>query len=128
MMTSPKPLRSLTLVAVLLAYRTAFAAPPPPPPGARVLTLDECIAAALASNVDAQSSELEIHAANEARKGVRNEYLPRVRADGNVEQWDSAFTLPFALPGASGPVPVLTVRDAFTWTGSVSLIQPITGI
>jgi outer membrane protein TolC len=128
MMTSRRLLPTLTLFAGLAASRVAMAEPPAPPPGARVLTLDECISAALSRNVDAQSSEVEIQAAEATRKGVRGEFLPRVRADGNVEQWDSAFTLPFAIPGSSGPVPVLTVRDAFTWTASASVIQPITGL
>jgi outer membrane protein len=83
---------------------------------------------ALASNVEARTSDLEVNAAEASRTGSRGELLPHVRAEGAIQQWNSAFEMPFALPGTTGPAPVLTVRDAFTWTGSVSVFQPITGL
>lgn len=99
-----------------------------PAPRARVLTLDECIALALSGNVDARSSELDVAAAESAHTGSRGELLPKLRAEGNVLQWNSSFELPFAIPGAPGPAPTLTVRDAFTWTAGATIAQPLTGL
>jgi outer membrane protein TolC len=135
-MNPSKTIRSLVTAAVFasLAGFAAHASAEPAvslasaPPGTRVLTLDDCIATALAGNVDARSTDADVRVAESARTGSRGELLPRLHADGAVQQWDSAFALPFALPGVAGPAPVLTVRDAFTWTGSVSVIQPITGL
>jgi outer membrane protein len=123
---SAKRVRSLsvaaTLATLVLASRRASAE------DARVLTLDDCVATAVAGNVEARSSALDVGAAESTRTGARSELLPRLRADGSLQQWDSAFELPFALPGAAGPPPVLTVRDAFTWSAGASIIQPITGL
>lgn len=130
--------RSVRAAAVVSIFALRASAQPAPatvaPPAhatdesARVMTLDECITTALNDNVEARSSALEVDAAKAARAGARGELLPRLKAEGALQQWNQAFELPFALPGLAGPPPVLTVRDAFTWTGSVSVIQPITGL
>jgi outer membrane protein TolC len=83
---------------------------------------------ALRDNPESRSSEVEIEGAKETRSGVRGHLLPSLRAEGHVQQWNSAFELPFALPGTPGPPPVLTVRDAFTWDATVSVMQPVTGL
>lgn len=118
-----KPLHVSAFAVVVLAASTSAAEPP-----ARVLSLDQCIEIALTGNVEARTSELDIAAAEAARTGTRGELLPRLRAQGAAQQWNSAFTLPFAIPGAPGPAPELTVRDAFTWTAGATLSQPLTGL
>jgi outer membrane protein TolC len=114
--------RSLLLASLTLAFSGSARAE------SRTLTLDECVSIAVARNPDVLSSAFEVEAAGASLAGVRGEFGPKVRAEGNALQWNSAFNLPFALPGATGPTPVLTVRDAFTWTASVSVIQPLNGI
>ena len=51
---------------------------------------------------------------------MRGAFGPRLQFDGNVQQWNSPFSIEF-----NGPV---NVRNAFTWTASVSVIQPITSL
>ena len=97
-------------------------------PGARVMSLDEVIATAASRNVEAKTSDVEIEGAEATRMGSRGELLPKVHLDGSIQEWNSAFALPFAIPGVPGPTPVLTVRDAFTWTFGATIIQPITGL
>lgn len=94
----------------------------------RTLSLAECVATAVQRNPDARASNFEVDAAGAQRSGVRGEFGPRVHVDAYLQQWNSAFNLPFALPGAPGPPPVLTVRDAFAWGATVSLIQPLTAL
>ena len=95
---------------------------------ARPMSLDDCIAFAATHSPDALSGDLEVEGARASEAGVRGELGPKVRVEGNVLRWNSAFNLPFALPGASGPPPVLTVRDNFTWTASASVIQPVSAL
>jgi outer membrane protein len=97
-------------------------------PATRAMSLDDCIAFAATHSPDALSGDLEIDGARASQAGVRGELGPKVRLEGNVLRWNSAFELPFALPGASGPPPVLTVRDNFTWTASASVIQPVSAL
>jgi outer membrane protein len=90
-------------------------------PQGKTYTLEQCVAIAVQHNPDAKASDAEVDAANAGRAGVRGEFGPKLRAEGNVQQWNSPFDLPF------GPQ-VFRVRDAFTWSGSVSVIQPVTSL
>ena len=91
------------------------------PAGGHVVTLDECIELALKGNVEARSAAFEVDAAEAAHTGSRGELLPKLRAEGNVQQWNSAFEIGFGEQN-------LRVREPFTWTGSVMLLQPLTGL
>jgi outer membrane protein TolC len=93
-----------------------------------MITLDDAITTATERNVEARSSEAEIVAADATHFGSRGENLPKIKLDGAIQEWNSSFDLPFKIPGASGPPPVLTVRDQFTWTFGATLTQPITGL
>ena len=97
-------------------------------PAARAMSLDDCIAFAATHSPDALTGDVDVEGARAGQAGVRGELGPKVRVEGNVLRWNSAFELPFALPGSSGPPPVLTVRDNFTWTASASVIQPVTAL
>lgn len=115
-------MKKLILGAILLVPAAAHAQEQQ----GRTVALDECIASALEKNPDAKTSELEIDAAKESKAGARGEMLPKVRADGHLQQWNGPFDLAFAL--GPGPAPSFRVRDPFTWDATVSVIQPITGL
>jgi outer membrane protein len=113
------PVPALSMFAVAVVATTAAAQPEPPAqPG--TISLKDCVGIALRENPDAQSSEFGVESAEAQRAEVRGEFGPRLQFDGNVQQWDSPFTIEF-----NGPV---KVRNAFTWTAGVSLIQPITSL
>lgn len=90
-------------------------------PTVHTMSLDECVASALSRNADALTTNLDVNAAEEARAGVKGEFFPKVRAEGSVQQWDRPFELPF------GPQ-TFRVRDAFTWSATASVSQPLTGL
>jgi outer membrane protein len=115
------PLLALSIAIVLDGRRAA--AQPAPAPGARPMALADCVAAAIRDNPDAQSSEYEVRGAEAQRAEVRGAFGPKVHVDANVQQWNSAFNIPFTL--MPGTVTNFPVRDAFTWTAGVSLIQPL---
>ncbi len=108
------PVPALSMIAVALLAGPARAESP-----ARTLSLAQCVAIALRENPDAQSTEYGVRTAEAERAEVRGAFAPRVQFDGNVQQWTSPFAIAFG--GQS-----FTVRDAFTWSAGVSLIQPIT--
>ncbi len=115
------PVPALSMIAAALIAGSAGAQPAGvQPAGARTMSLTECVAIALRENPDSQSSEFAVRGAEAQRAEVRGTFAPRVQFDGNVQQWNSPFVLNF-----NGP---LTVRNAFTWTAGVSLIQPITAL
>jgi outer membrane protein len=122
-----REVRSLAAPAVALSIAMALVGAPasaqPAPPSAsapRTMTLTDCVAVALRENPDTQSSDFQVRGAEAERAQVRGAFGPRVHVDANVQQWNSSFAL--AVPS----FPSFVVRDAFTWTAGVSLIQPLT--
>ncbi len=111
------PVPALSMFAVAVVATSAAAQPAP----AGTISLKDCVAVALRENPDAQSSEFAVQGAEAQRAEVRGEFGPRVQFDGNVQQWTSPFSIGF---GGTN----FTVRDAFTWTAGVSLVQPITAL
>jgi outer membrane protein len=95
-----------------------------PAPGARTIGMNDCVVIALRENPDAQSGEYAVREAEAERAGVRGAFGPRVHVDANVQQWNSPFSIAF--PIGPGPASNFTVRDAFTWTAGVSLIEHLT--
>jgi outer membrane protein len=93
---------------------------------ARPTSLAEAVAIALEQNPDARTSELEVKGARASRAESAGGFGPKLHVDASLQQWNSPFDLPFAFPGQPPPPPVFRVRDAFTWSASVSLIQPLT--
>jgi outer membrane protein len=108
------PVPALSMIAVALLAGPARAESP-----ARTLSLAQCVAIALRENPDAQSSEYGVRTAEAERAEVRGAFGPRLQFDGNVQQWNSPFSINF---GGQN----FEVRSAFTWTAGVSLIQPLT--
>jgi outer membrane protein len=119
--------QSLLLSAIGVASVVGTAKAEAPPPGRR-LTIVDCVRIALERNPDAANADREVDATHAARGGVAGQFAPRLVAEGNVQQYTSPFDLACALPGTPGPPPVLRVRDAFTWTGTVSIVQPLTNL
>ena len=123
------PVPALSILAMALVAATAAAQPATQPapaapttrsaPAGRELPLAEAVAIALRENPDVQTSESVIHGSEAQRAEVRGAFGPKLHLDANVQQWNSSFSIPFS--GGN-----FTVRDAFTWTVGVSLIQPIT--
>jgi outer membrane protein TolC len=117
-------------VAAIAAQAAAQSAP------AGTVSLKECVAIALRENPDALSSEYAVQEAQAQRAEVGGQFGPRLQFDGNVQQWNSPYAIVFASPAPPAPpaappvapvaVSPVTVRNAFTWSASVSLIQPIT--
>ena len=124
-MTRRDAARRPTAPAVVLAMFLASAARAQAPgaPGTmatRPTSLADAVAVALQQNPDALTSESEVHGAQADRAGVNGGFFPKLHVDANATQWNSPFTI------ALGPGENFTVRNAFTWTASVSLIQPLT--
>lgn len=115
LLAAPVPALSILAAALLAGEARAESSSP------RTLSLDQCVAIALRENPDAQSSEYAVRTAEAERAEVRGAFGPKVQFDGNVQQWTSPFAIAF---GGTN----FTVRDAFTWTAGVSLIQPITAL
>jgi outer membrane protein TolC len=90
-----------------------------PAPAGKTTSLSEAVAIALRQNYDVLSSDREVTSAEASRDQVRGAFGPKLHVDANVQQWSSPFAINFG--GTSFPV-----RDAFTWTFSASLTQPVT--
>jgi outer membrane protein TolC len=86
--------------------------------GVRATSLAEAVAIALRQNPDALSSEAEVRGAEADRSGVNGAFFPKVHVDANLSQWNGPFNINFG--GAA-----FEVRDAFTWTASVTVSQPL---
>jgi outer membrane protein TolC len=106
-------------LALGLAAASAQAQQAPPTLGVRATAIAEAVEAALRQSPDALSSEAEVAGAEASRAEVRGGFGPKVHVDANLQQWNSPFELSFG-GGA------IRVREPFTWTASVSIIQPLT--
>ncbi|MGH7298266.1 MAG: TolC family protein, partial [Polyangiaceae bacterium] len=117
------PVAWTLLVALTLASAGARAQAPSTM-AARGTTVEAAVDIALRQNPDALTSESQVRGAEAERSGTRGGMLPRLHVDANLQQWNSPFAIAFSFPGVTAPP--FTVRDAFTWTTSVSVIQPLT--
>jgi len=88
---------------------------------AEPMPIEQCVSIAISRNPDSKSADYEVDAAESTRSGVRGELLPKLRAEGALQEWDRPFNIAFG--GGSFPV-----RDQFTWNTTVSVLQPITGL
>jgi outer membrane protein len=103
----------LRIAAVILTLSGVASAEPIP--------IEQCVAIAIARNPDARSADYDVDAAESMRSGVRGELLPKLRAEGNLQEWNSPFDLPFGTQ-------TFRVREQFTWSTTLSVIQPLTGL
>jgi outer membrane protein len=85
------------------------------------MSIDDCVALALRQNPDVLAKDAELAQAESTARGAEGRFGPRLHVDANFQQWNSPFSIPFG--GES-----FTVRSAFTWLGSASLIQPLSGL
>lgn len=103
----------LRIAALVITLSGAASAEPMP--------VEQCVSIAISRNPDSKSADYEVDAAESTRSGVRGELLPKLRAEGALQEWDRPFDIAFG--GGSFPV-----RDQFTWNTTVSILQPITGL
>lgn len=117
-----RPTAPAVFLALFLASSAARAQVPATPgaPATRPTSLAEAVALALRESPDALNSASQVHGAEADRAGVNGGFFPKLHVDANATQWNSPFTI------ALGPGQNFTVRNAFTWTASVSVIQPLT--
>lgn len=106
-------------LAVAASARAQPAIESPVPEGGKPITVEESVAIALARNPDALSSDYAVASADAQRAGVRGQFGPKLEADGNVQQFNGPFNIPFG--GMNFPV-----RNALTWTIGATLTQPLT--
>ena len=123
---------------------------------ADILTLDQCMRAALKSNPDSAIATIEMDAVSAKRKSARGAWGPRLKLDLSAQRWDSALGLSFFAPlmlactncvwndnpnatttinGQTVPVPTqqqlsasLDVRAQYTYSFGVTLAQPLTSL
>ncbi len=93
----------------------------------RRMTLSEVVAQALANNPDMHISAEDEHVAKSERWEVGGRAAPLIHLDGNLQQWNSPFNIPFQLDPSQPPAN-FPVRDSFTWATTLSAIQPLTGL
>src|SRR5580658_6721111 len=91
----------------------------PPAPASPTTSLADAVALTLRENFDVRSSDSEVKTAEAERAEVRGAFGPKLHVDANFQQWNAPFAITF------GGTP-FTVRNAFTWTVSTSLTQPLT--
>ena len=117
---SPRTIGIASVLLALWATPALAQSNPPSTPQATPhrMSVDDCIAAAIAHNPDIMTSNAEVEEAEASRKGARGGFGPKLRVDGYAQQWDRAFS--FAGFGV--------VRDPFTWNATVTLTQPVTGL
>ncbi len=86
------------------------------------MTVAECVAEALHANADVRTSTDEEAVARAQRWEVGGQTLPRIHMDMGVQQWGSSYGIAF------GSLGTFQFHDPFTWTFSVSAVQPITAL
>ncbi len=99
---------AFALATIFVSERRSLAEEPPTvapltpaPSTGRVMARDECVSLAMKNNPDARTSESELEGQKSERSGVSGAFAPKLHVDAAVQQWNSAFNLPFALPGVS---------------------------
>ena len=112
------PALGMTLVLSAIPALAA-SAPTPPASTGHETSLAEAVAIALRQSPDVLTRQAELESAHAQQAEARGQFGPKLHVDANVMQWNSPFNLLF------GGQPY-RVREAFTWTVSPSLIQPIT--
>jgi outer membrane protein len=115
-----RPLIRLTGACAAVVLLAAPDAGAQKSPEARRVTIAEAIAIALDHSPDVGNGQARVDEAESNRAAARGGFGPKLHVDANLQQYSSPFQI--GLGGGS----TFTVREAFTWTAAVSLIQPIT--
>jgi outer membrane protein len=106
-------------VSASLFLASVARAEAPTAPASPTTSLADAVALTLRENFDVRSSDSEVKTAEAERAEVRGAFGPKLHVDANFQQWNAPFAITF------GGTP-FTVRNAFTWTVSTSLTQPLT--
>lgn len=119
------------LLAMLLVSGSALADP---------WTLEEVVARALAHAPSLKAREAGLNKARYERHAALAEIGPRLNLSADYQRWDSALTFTFQGPDPATIPPEFswvtdlfgsgdsTIRAQNTWSASVAVVQPITGL
>jgi len=114
-------LRLVVLTAALIisshSVRAQQTPSEPDPQGVLRMTLDHCVALALAQNTDVLTAVDEVAVAESQRSAARGQLVPKIHVDGSFQQWNEAYVFD-GLP----------VHDVTVWNVTASVTQPITGL
>ncbi|HEX3345395.1 MAG TPA: TolC family protein [Polyangiaceae bacterium] len=116
---APRRLAALVVFLTAALGATAADAQAPSTLGVRPVSLADAVATALRQNPDSLTSESVVHGAEADRAVVAGGYGPKLHVDANATQWNSPFDINFG--GLA-----FQVRNAFTWSASVTVTQPLT--
>ncbi len=94
----------------------------------QTLSLGECVRRALARGHDLAAKDLVVRGAEADRKATRGNLGPKLRIESGVQVWDSPLTTRFDVGDLPIQVPPMKVRDQVTWSLSVMIVQPLTGL
>jgi outer membrane protein len=81
------------------------------------MTLDQCVATALARNVDVLSASDEVTVAESERAAVRGQFGPKVHLDASYTRWNEAYVFDD-----------FPIHDTTVWNVTASVTQPITAL
>ena len=105
----------VSAASALAAPRAAMAEDAAPAPAGRAMTLDACVAEALARNPEVLSSAADVDVAEAQKSAVRGQFLPKVHADASFQQWNQAYVFE-GFP----------VHDATVWNVTATITEPLT--
>ncbi|MCB9683994.1 MAG: TolC family protein [Alphaproteobacteria bacterium] len=100
---------------------TAIAAEPELP----VVTLEEAVSAS-ATAPAVRASSAGIGEAEARRSAVASGRGPVLAVSGSVNVWNGPYEIAFALPGSTGDVPPLVVREQVTGSLAARVVAPLT--
>lgn len=95
---------------------------------AEPLSLQRTVDLALERNPDIVSAGLESDASRWSRLSSLAAAGPRLRVEGAVQVWDKPLEVSFSIPGLPGDGPSLKVREQFTSSAQVMVVQPIASL
>lgn len=91
------------------------------------MSLEECVDFALTRSPDLVISSEEVNASLAARRGMRGNFGPKLRAEANVIRWDGPQTIDFGATFGV-PMPPAEVREAWTKSFGLTLVQPLASL
>jgi len=92
------------------------------------MALSEVVAEAIRNNPDSRTAIEDEKIAKDERWEAGGHFGPLVHLDANLQQWNSAYEIPFALPVTPPVTLPFSVRTDRTWTSTLEAIQPLTGL
>src|SRR4051794_22510152 len=97
---------------------------------ARRLTVEEALREAVAQSPRVQAARDRAEAATASADSLRGRMLPGVRLSDEQQRYDRPFAIDFAIPGAPGAAPPISLvaRNVNTNTFVAAAGQPVLGL